>query len=374
VSDGAASGGRAFRLVEALWVLFLLALPFYLLPSGSPQPADLPLMGLILLLAWGMARGQAIALPAAFSRSARALLLFVLYACGVGLVWTFLLGEPRLLVYPLFYVYNGLVFAAVLFTAARGGDRFLRLILHATAASLLLQLLLSPFLLVQDGFRYSLFFNNPNQLGYFALLGATVVLVGDRRLRLPWYYLAGTMVVAVLLAALSLSKSALLAMLLLLLLGLRLRPWVLGIILLAALFLIFGPELHPIISNVETRLLGITRDLDDSLAGRGYARIVNYPRHLIFGAGEGAFHRFETLLSGEIHSSFGTLLFSYGIVGLALFAALLLAILQGSSWSRMALLLPVFFYGLTHQGLRFRLLWVLLAYFLATRPPERKEG
>jgi hypothetical protein len=101
----------------------------------------------------------------------------------------------------------------------------------------------------------------------------------------------------------------------------------------------------------------------DSLAARGYDRIVNHPEYLFFGAGEGAYERFKSELYpwGEIHSTFGTLLFCYGILGTGLFVCGLFFACRRDL--RAALyFLPAFVHGTAHHGGRFAFFWTMLAF------------
>src|SRR5262249_46628140 len=66
----------------------------------------------------------------------------------------------------------------------------------------------------------------------------------------------------------------------------------------------------------------------------------------------------------EIHSSVGTILFCYGIIGLFLAGRFVLLIVRGAGWRMGLMLLPVLLHQLAHQGLRFSLMWVTLALFL----------
>ena len=98
------------------------------------------------------------------------------------------------------------------------------------------------------------------------------------------------------------------------------------------------------------------------MAGRGYDRLVNHAEYLLLGAGEGSYNRFQSELPGsELHSSYGTLLFCYGLVGALLFSLALLLVC-GLQVRWMLYLSPVMLFGLFHHGLRFTLFWVLLAY------------
>ena len=121
-------------------------------------------------------------------------------------------------------------------------------------------------------------------------------------------------------------------------------------------FFVGSSELFELVQN---RVL--TAQSDDGLAMRGYDRIVNHPNYLVFGAGEGAWWRFDSYIDGELHSSIGTLLFSYGIVGLGLFTWFLVRAAGDRKLLFVAYACPLALYGLTHNGLRFTLMWELLA-------------
>ena len=346
-----------------LLVAFLLSLPFYTFANGMPQPADLAMLALLARLSISQFRLRQF--PADLSEHGKPLALFVLYAWALTLVWTLRLGEMRMLVYPLFYSYNLAVLGGTLLLFLRRGDGFLRVVMHAAAATLFLQVLLSPFAIQADAFRQTLFLNGPNQLGYFALLAVTLFVLGDARKRVHPVYLILVFAAAGYLAALSLSKSSLLALAMLVVItGLR-RPWLLAAASAAALAMFVLGDSQTLWSKVGERIFSIGGDFDDSLAGRGYDRLIYHPAHMFLGAGEGAFWRFESFIVGEVHSSFGTLLFAYGLPGLTLFAIFLARVYQRAGWTSFAITLPILFYGLTHQGLRFRLLWVLLAFLAA---------
>ena len=81
--------------------------------------------------------------------------------------------------------------------------------------------------------------------------------------------------------------------------------------------------------------------------------------------GEGYYERFRGLATGahEIHSSLASIVFCYGIVGALLFFTFAFSVLRGASLRDTLTLVPAIAYGLSHQGLRFTLFWVLLAIF-----------
>ena len=120
-----------------------------------------------------------------------------------------------------------------------------------------------------------------------------------------------------------------------------------------------------VVQNTQRRLSQIGMDSDDNLVGRGYGRIALYPEFILFGAAEGIGPgndpRYDDpYMSGEIHSTFGTLLFSYGFVGLATFLILLIIATDWTSLISITSVMAISSYSLTHQGLRFTNVWIFL--------------
>jgi hypothetical protein len=109
--------------------------------------------------------------------------------------------------------------------------------------------------------------------------------------------------------------------------------------------------------------MSIGHDSDDSLEGRGYDRIWKHPEYWIFGAGEGEYYRFGVGM--EFHSTLGNLQVSYGILGLGLFLIMLFLIMRHDRYQNAYIILFLMMYGLTHNGIRNTLLWILLG-LLAT--------
>ena len=220
--------------------------------------------------------------------------------------------------------------------------------------------------------RQALFFNDENQLGYYCLLAATGFVLGSRRFAIP---LAGQAVFYVLLgylAFLSQCRGALVGLAILMGVALLDRPLRLMAALGGVAAVLLVMTLDPsIIGKSEERL--VVAGSYDTLETRGYDRILNHPEHILLGAGEGAYERFQSaLFSSEIHSSFGTLLFCYGIIGMGLFSAALVWIARASP--RTALfLIPAFVYGFAHYGLRFAFFWLMLAVLCCMAAP-RSQG
>ncbi|MDH3744186.1 MAG: hypothetical protein OES47_03680 [Acidobacteriota bacterium] len=350
----------------ALLAGYLLLAPFYVLRSGLPQPADLLMVVLIALTAFS----PGYRFPRGSRGPRRALFLFILYVCAVNILWVLVTGnfsfgkKNTMLIYPVFYLYNGLVFAALVALYHCFRERLLASTIHLVAASVILQAVLATRFLSATTFRQELFFNNPNQLGYYVLLSATIVVIGSKYLKVNVWYQAIFFLGAIYLAMLSLSNAALISLGVLIVVAFSRR----FVVLVTTLVLLFGAfqfsNVGPkLVDNVALRLGRIGTGKDDNLAGRGYDRIAHHPTYLILGAGEGGLDRVESQFEGELHSTVGTLLFSYGVAGTFLFFSFLFSLI-GRRPTIYLYVAPVFLYGLTHQGLRFTHFWILWAFIL----------
>jgi hypothetical protein len=360
------------------WALYVFLFPVYVFGNGLPQPGD--------LLIFVMAPVALVSLPPRLSRAGvkptRALLWFTAYVVLVDFAWAVLLDAYSLdakvspIFTPIFYLYNVFFFVIALALYDRYRERFLWVTLQTVLLTVVVQVAISIVYSRGGGTRGSVMFNNPNQLGYYATLTACILTLGRRAFGLSTFRATVGLLCCGYLGILSASKAALGSIAILVAIGMLNRPRTMILAALGAVALLsFGP--------VSDRLkLAQQRIQEDESAGfyeeRGYDRIMAYPEYWVLGSGEGAYRRFrEVSVIGahELHSSAGTLFFCYGIVGLLLFARFVFQIVRFVSLRTTLVLVPAAAYGLTHQGLRFTLFWILLALALcfqqSTTPAPR---
>lgn len=364
--------------VLLLWCLFILLDPVYVVKSGLPQPADY-LMIIIAPLALSKWSGR---LRLSSLRVMRALLLFVGYVVLSAFVWSVIAGSftpnPKagFLMAPVFYIFDALVFLTLLVLYERFGERFVWLTVRVALFGVLIQVFLTFVYTRQGTLRAYGLFNSSNQLGYYALLTSCILLLGQRRYSLPTLYAVAGQLCCCYLALLSASRAALFSAAILLVVAVvnRFRQ----VLVLAFIAGVFAFVFNPFESAIERSRERIRTDHQLTfIQERGYDRILQHPEHLLLGAGEGWYIRYkETSAIGthELHSSAGTLLYCYGFVGFGLFLAFIWQVARGASIRRMLLLLPPFAYGLTHQGLRFTLFWVVLALVVMMNDIEARAG
>lgn len=354
------------------WAVYLAATPLYVFPSGYPQPGD----GLMAVLILVLLTGFSLRAP---KHTSLYLLgaLFIGHVAIVNWVWWLQYKDQKFLLASIYYAYNCGIFLFVISLFQRYGANVVgvaRASLTVAALIVLAFCLVTSHVATGEGERAIGTFNNPNQLGYWSLLavGCFLVLKGNERLNLLDFVFLAT---ATYLAALSLSKAALLSLFALLLTalvgqGVERRSTLAILVVLLGLTpllvlqsgIVGSALLQTQAGDVVGRLQNIGQQHDDSLVYRGYDRIWLYPQYLIFGAGEGAFERFDLSKAPplEMHSTFGTLLFSYGMVGFGLIGSAVYMIMRRAPVRHIAYFGILTFYGMTHQGLRFSLLWVFL--------------
>ena len=352
-----------------LFIAYLIGKPFYFFPGGGAQVADFIVAALFLLTFLGRQ-----AITRGTSPFLWACVLFSTYTLIVNCVWALLLNDLRMLMAPIYYFFNTVVVYVILTLNGRIEGGVLKVMLVGIVASAALQALLTIWFVDAGAHRQILFFyDNSNRLGYWALLSGAIFCVIANRMKIRMLFQVPFLLVIFYLVALALSKAALLGMFLLLAIHLSRNIGQLLLISMISMIALYFLSDFTLIEDVVARLNNIGHQDDDSLHGRGYDRLWLYPQYLLFGAGEKGLSRFsETDI--ELHSTLGTVLFGYGVIGVFLFGLLLWRLLKLAGWREFLYLAPIFVYGVAHQGLRFSLLWVLFALIAVSTPPRRHRG
>ena len=354
----------AASVILAIVGSYIVLKPYYVLPSGLPQIGDLMLIAALPF---------ALLLPdrchSEFqNRFKFSMLIFCAYAALVNIGWAFALMEPRMAMGATYYAFNLSLMIIVLRIGFLHPKATLLTIASAVTVSAGLQAVSVGLTYDAGRLRQIASFNNPNQLGYWSLLSLCLLWSASLCVRIRWYVQAPAVVCLIYTAAASLSKSALISIAILCLLHFIKTPKLilLGLVALVPVYFLMGDSM--LAERVTGRLQGIGEQQDDTLTSRGYVRILQNPEYALVGAGEGAEYRFSDPGIGEhvdvdheIHSTFGTIVFSYGIIGTIAFAVAVWCLYKMSYRGSFLYLFPPFLYGLTHQGLRFSFLWLLMA-------------
>ncbi|MCK2183057.1 hypothetical protein [Halomonas getboli] len=351
---------------------------FYLFPSGLPQPTDfvlLPFIASMLLVALRDDRGL---LHHRFMLAWLALVAWVTLVC---LGWVVVYQDRGFLLYLLFVLYNFLLGVSLLrflmsvpsaLALIRGG---LVIALAVAFGGVALDLLLGRV-------RATGTFNNPNQLAFFSLCSLVILLASfDFRPPLrPLPLIGAACAVGNILAASSLGAMSGLVLVTLgwLVAGMGQLRHLLRIALLVPLLLMAVVGFDAVTGgriehNLTARFDRAPEKVDGIYEDRQYQRMVIFPQYNLLGAGEGSRERFAPYGKAEIHSSFGTMLFSYGVPGLALFLTVLALTVWGAPPHAWLMLAGPMLYSVTHNGLRTTVFWLMLVvlWYCLHRPVDQ---
>jgi hypothetical protein len=357
-----------YRPALVTWALFVMGLPFYVGRSGLPQPGNVLLFVTLPFALSGWDRRM----DSKLLRVVRTLGWFTLWVTIVNYGWVLVTGKITLgdyAIVPFFYIFNTAVVLCAFILSGRYGDRFLRATLYAVLISIGFQVAAS-FVYRTDLYRSELFFNNPNQLGYWSLLAACVIALAQKRIGLGLAKASAALVGCAYLGVMSASRAAVAGIAILLVLLVFTNPRVIIVAIVVAVALVgLGGPVYEALNKSSLRAMQNRDPNSTFLEERGYERIWDFKEYILIGAGEGDVMRFtdDPKKANEIHSSFGTVVFSYGIVGTFLFGLFFFRLLDGAQPRAILLLGPVLLYAIAHQGLRFTMLWIVLALFGAIK-------
>ena len=362
-------------MFNILYFAFIMLFPFYLFSSGQPQISHIILVvifGIVFILMFSK-----------FIQSIKENIMFIvflIYILYVNTFWLIVTGSISFVIYTLFYIFNILLFYS---TYLLYKEQFITSenIRNGIFFSLVLQFI---FLLASGldfNSRNMLFFNNPNQLGYFAISAINIYFIlGVNQIErdsievlknITVYLIAFTLLVF------SSSKSALVsyAMFLIFIFYIEmvkrfntkklLVASLIGVALIGTV-VVNLEKIEKVVESTElfNRTVNVGVEEDDSLAGRGYDRLIQYVQYTLLGAGEGKFTRFPlSKHHGELHSTIANILFSYGFIGLIIFISLFLN--PKYHIGRVLFYMsPLLLYGLAHNGIRSPLFWIAFALSL----------
>jgi len=369
------------KLILGLFSLALFVSPFHFFGSSLPQVADYITIIAVALVFINYRVREIFNYSAVRALVYYVFLVFVINLAGFGLNlhsktnYYFFLST-------IYYVYNFLVFISFLAILKRLDKVCIDLFAFIVFATLSFQFLLglsSSIGIQKPQFRNTLYFNNPNQLGYFAILFFSIFAVLPSRLRSNKLFVLTAFSFASYLILISASRAAYGSTILVAAIIVSKESFKLKVSSMILLSL-FGVFAFYVINNnrfvsAQIDRIGKRTETESSpgktvLKERGYDRFIQYPELAILGAGEGAFDRFtKTYHSGEVHSGLANVLFSYGILGLILFIRFFYFIIKSKPVSNLATFLPILIFNLAHQGMRVTHFWILLCliYFISEK-------
>jgi len=360
------------KLIFRTFFLGIFLIPFYFFRSGMPQFSHFLILLSFLFLIFKDGKYRRI--ETTFIEY-EFLLIFILWALIIGFIFFSKYGDFKTIVSPFYFLFNFIVMYMTARLYVFNRQKFINYVFNVLFYSVILLFLIDFFNLEslfhsgKSFYRKVLTFNNPNQLGYWTLSTATIFFILRTQIarsktnNLKFFI---SIVMLIYLSMISLSKASSIAILILLILN-SLKSYKFVVLVIIAGYLFYLPlvnsEQDNFVKRFDKRLNDVGDANDDNLEGRGYLRIFKYPNYIFFGAGEGATEvRFNTPM--EMHSSFGTILFSYGIIGLFIFSLFLFYVFKYNPSKFLTILTPILLYSVAHMGLRFTFFWFAIGLFI----------
>ncbi len=369
------------KVILTLMGSYFILKPFYFWESGLPQVSDIVLISAISLYIVKNKLNISI-----FKGSSSYVFLnsiFAFYISFINTSWSLILnGEISFFIVSMFYIFNLIVSVTIVSLCKKYGELIYKLIYFSVLASIVLQFIIFSLSGGFAGNRAVAYFNNPNQLGYHSLVTLALLLFISEKLNINAIWLILGMFFTTVLCLASLSKAAIISFLgmLFYFFLLRIKKWILAketnkILLVIVLIIMAMPIVYQynnevlssnsLFVSVKYRLSTIGQSGDDNLSQRGYHRLLSYPQYLLFGAGEGVYSRFGSMI--EFHSTLGNILMSYGLIGIFLYVSILFVAFKKNKWKDLYIIVFITLYGLTHNGIRNTLFWIMIALIYSYR-------
>lgn len=355
----------------------IAALTLYLRPSGSVQPAHLALIvfsiSYLTLRSWKFEFWS---------------LIFAGLFLYVGIVESFYYAFQSVttgLINSAFFFYNFTVTLAIYAFTQKFGPKSIVYGIYGATLSIFFQLLTTGFDLrgIDAVERTAAGFNNPNQLGFFSCILLSFGYLFYRSQVIPYLIAIAFFASSLLFSILSLSKAALIANFIVILIALKpqfskksISLWILVSCLIFFTILWFVQKGAFDNYLFFSRLTNALEENDSSPESRGYLVQAHASvLQVLFGLGSENVH---SILGHEIHSTPASILGNYGALGLAIFSGLIFSwirrLLKGFGFvGLVSIAAPSLLYGLTHNGTRFTFFWILFATSLALATTELNQ-
>lgn len=394
---------RLPKILQYLFLLYILLKPFYIFESGSFQPSDAVFMLSFLIFLYY--NGSVNLIHCSFDYI---LCMFVAAVFVINLFYFLIYRQTEFIYSSLYYIFNLMLvlIARVLLLS----KEFIQKLFWVCRICLYLQVVifflgLGKYYVDANGEtgRYLGTFNDPNQLAFymFALLMIMFMIekMHDNKCRtfiLDYaaflFILYHTASAGILLAFVVFAVTYLVVLLVSPTFerDLKRRKQVFyGLITVLILVVIFIIYKTPIVAFFEDselfsrilakeNLLTITTDPNPTNRSiwqdRNIDKLYIYPQYNFFGAGQGYFARFyRANSSGEIHSTLLSILFCYGVIPTSLFLLWIWKNIKKTSIYYLPVFLSIAIEGLTLLNQRQPLFWLIFLLSYSYRIVEEKR-
>jgi hypothetical protein len=382
-------------LFSIFTILSLGLLPVYIFRSGGIQPVDICLV-IVIIAALSIKKESKYDTSELIS-NAHYLVPYVIWATIVNIGYL-MIDADYLFGYIfaiIFVIYNFIIFYSFIRIFAKLlDDKNFMIIYSGLLLSILLAFLVKGA--YEEGSRNALSFNNPNQLGYFAIIimSYAIILINIKSkmgVETTRYQMADIALIlcANFFAVLSASRGAIAGIAILdvwLLFNLinvknakMLISTGMATLIAIAYILFINPTF--VQEQLEARPGRSITDINPEIVAKDQVQRNLTQLESLFGGlqlfvGEGGSGRSVMPSQGtffghqrrgiEVHNTFGSVLKIYGIIGLILFLIWAVKIFNATFNLKAILFVwaALMGYNMTHNGIRFRALWILLSFLV----------
>lgn len=346
-----------------------------------PQVADILLI--IGLITYVFCNKGVIRIPGEYGRHLRNCVLIIAYQVFINTIWAVVLSSTLFISRSTYYIFNLLAYAYIFMLCF---DYDYQEVIEVTVKGCVFSAIIAAagvFFLQGQAVRRTGFFNNPNQLGYYALVIIAFGYYFFKNKKQKWLVYG----VSTLMIILSASKAAFVGLFIFFLFAIFStadRSWT-NIVWKIIVLFAFAAGLYIILFSNDDRIASNTVILtlrhrflrlesDDILwTGRGYERVTEVGVHFLWGMGEGAFDRFSSLTDTETHSTYVTIFVSYGLIGVSGYFYIIKQTIGKTfrtALKNITALSGILVYIASHNGIRNTLVWILLAMMLISNHEE----
>lgn len=317
--------------------IYMLLKPFYVFPSGGIQPADIFLVISFFCILLNPSKKKYFG-EIVFKN--RKFLIFLVLSFLVNFIYFIIYLKFKFILSSIYFMFNFM--AIIVFSYIFNDKKAIAQTSKILKSNIIIQLLIFMLGLgrIYGQARYMGTFNDPNQFGYYLLTSYILIYliaIKEKNNKGNLIYLFLTIFLIIQCASTGMLAAILIFLVLQFYLILKNVKKVLrkygSILILISTFailviiicvLLFGNTLKSKFDNILIldRIVEKFNRIENKSASnisiiqeRGYDRFIYYPKYVLYGSGEGEYTRFtKTFHQDEIHATFPSILFYYGII------------------------------------------------------------
>ncbi len=329
------------RIISTFLCIYLLLRPYYFFSSGGLQISDYFLtIAFFIFLLFNLKNRKYIKEEI---KENLYFIIFIILTFVINGLYFIIYYDFKFLLSSIYYIFNFI--AVIVFSFIfKNDNQFIKKIDKIIKFNLIIQIILYITSLGRyySADRYMGTFNDPNQFGYYILISFAYISLFNYKLKNKPTILMIFFIISFFLIAVSGSTGMVLGIFMIV--ALKIMYFIKNIIkyipqiiltiaisipILICIYLMFdfdfssiekttiyirlSEKINKVINSDE--LDGSTYSQLSIAEERGYDKFLLYPQYVLYGAGEGKYERFNlAAFIGEIHATFPSILFYYGII------------------------------------------------------------